>query len=118
DPGTCQADERWFDHLIIIYEVSLPDLVEGHLNPAAKLGQDHDLQVLIFEKECMIGFWMFFVQDLLNYRMRIHHPTASLVYAVLEENWIFFWFTDSVRWDHNVFFPHRNIVIAFHLKRL
>ena len=47
DPGPGQSDEGGFYHMIVVNEMTLSDLVEGHLHASAQFGQDHHFDVFV-----------------------------------------------------------------------
>ncbi len=54
DPGTGKTYKRRFYHMIVIYEMTLPNLVVSHLDPTSELGQYHDFDIFVLYIDCFI----------------------------------------------------------------
>ena len=85
--------------------MTLPDLVVGHLNPSAKLRQDHYLDVLVFKVKRLIGFVRRLVRNLLDDGVRIDDAAAALINAFFEEHGILFGSAYFIGRYDNLLFP-------------
>ena len=85
--------------------MALLGFIESHLNPAPQFRQNHDFQVLVFQKNGIPFLINLLIQYFLNHRMRINHTAASLVNPLFQKHRILFRFSDSVGWNNYLFVP-------------
>ena len=109
DPGAAQTHERGLDHAVVVNEVVAVGLVEGHLDPPAELGQDHDLEVVVLEEDGRVGPVDPLANDPVDDRVRVDDAAAPLVDALLEEHRVAVGRTDGVGRDHDRFGPRTDL---------
>ena len=61
--------------MIVVNEMTLSNLVVGHLNSTSQLGKYHHLDILVLNENCMILFIGLFIRNLLNNGIRINGST-------------------------------------------
>ena len=105
DPGSGQSHERRLDDAVVIDEMTLSDLVIGHLHPPAEFGEDHHLDVFVLEIHGIVRMVRLFIRDRLDHRIRIDHAAGSLIDPFLQENRILFGFPDLIGGDDHLLFP-------------
>ena len=108
DPRTCQSDEGWFDDVVIVDEVALFDLVVCHLHATAQFGQNHHLDILVFQPYGLIVLIDFLVGYRLDDRVGIDHSRRALIDTFLQEHRILLGFSDLVCWYGHQRFPSFN----------
>ena len=108
DPGPRQADQRRLDHAVVVDEVIVVRLVERHLNPAAELGQNHDLEIFVFEKDGVVVARRLLVGNRLHHRIGVNCPAAPLVHALFQEERIGVRLASLIRGDRNPLVPGSN----------
>ena len=108
DPGAGQADQRRFDHVVIVNKIVVVGLIISALDAAAQLGQDHHIQIFVFQAEGVVNTVLFFILDLINNAVRVHFAAAALVNAFFQEHGVFVRLADRVRGDGNIFPPDSN----------
>ena len=106
DPRAGQSDQGRLDHMIVINEMTLLDLVVRHLYPSAQFWQDHHLYIFIFQIHGMIGLILTSIFDLFNYRIRIYDPAASLIHTFFQEHRILLRFTNAIGREKDIFLPN------------
>ena len=103
DPGAEHADQRGLDDFILIEEVVAGLLVERRIDLAADLGQDHKLNVIVFEDYSLIGlvkFGLFRRAD--DNRVWIRVAGEALMHAVLRKHRQLFCGCLCIGRDHNL----------------
>ena len=83
DPRASKAYKRRLHHVVIIHEVSLLDLIVGHLDASAQFGQDHHLDIFVLEIDGLVVLVHLLIADRLDNGIRIDHPTRSLIHTLL-----------------------------------
>ena len=73
DPRPCQSHQRGLDHVVVIDEMALFQLIVGHLNTSAQFRHHHHLQVLVFQEHHVPLLRCRFVGYRLNDGVRIDH---------------------------------------------
>ena len=73
DPRTCQSHKRRFHYMVIINEVTLLNLVVGHLNASTQFGQNHNLDIFVLKIDGLVVLIGLLITDRLNHRIRIDH---------------------------------------------
>ena len=105
DPRTSQPHQCRFDDMIIIYKVTLLDLIVCHLHTTAQLGQNHHLDVFILNPDGMPLLIHLFIADTLDDRIRINHTTRTLINSFFQENRILLRGSHLIGWNHHCFSP-------------
>ena len=119
DPRSGQTDQSRLDDMVVIDEIVMIGLIVCALDPAAQFGQNHDLQVVIFEINRVIDLILLFVQNPVDDGIGIHPSRASLIDALFQEHRVFVRCTDSVGGDADVLAPDLDLAcLMFHPKNL
>ena len=103
-------------HMIIINEMTFSNFIVCHLYTSAQFGQNHDLNVFVFDKNSIVFLIHFLIRHRFNHRIRIDHPATALIYAFLQEYWILLRFAYFISRYNHLFFPcfyHRIIDYKF-----
>lgn len=74
--------------MVVVDKVVAIGLVGGALDAAAQFGQDHDLEVVVLQKDSGVLFVLFFVQDLVNDRVGVDLAGGTLVDTLFQEHWV------------------------------
>ena len=105
NPGPEQANQCRLDYILPIEKVISIRLVLADMNSAADLGQNHQADEFVFEKDSVVRAVRFFVADAIGERVRVHLSAAALVHAPFEEHRISFRRGGGVGEDFDVLFP-------------
>ena len=73
NPGTCKTHKSGLDHVVVVDEVALLYLVVSHLHTAAKLGQNHHFDILVFDIYGIVLLIYLLVGHRLDYRVGINY---------------------------------------------
>ena len=60
----------------------------SHVHTSTQFGQDHYLNIFIFNKYGMILFIFFLIGDFLYYRIRVYRTATSLIHTLFQKYWI------------------------------
>ena len=104
-PRARQPDEGGLDDVVVVDEVALLQLVVGHLDAPAQLGEYHDLQVFVLEEHGAVRAVVALVLDLLDDGVGVDHAAAALVDALLEEHRVAVGTACAVGGEDDVLFP-------------
>ena len=101
--------------MVVIHEMTLFDLVVGHLDAPAQLWQDHYLDILVLEIDSLVFLVGLLVADALDDGIRIDHPTRPLIDTLLQEHRILLGFSHLIGWDRHYFSPsfYHNYISSF-----
>ena len=108
NPRPGQTDERRFDDMVVVDEMALLDFIISHLDPAAKLREDHDFHIFILEPQRLVRFIHRFVLNLLDNGIGVDHSAAALINSLLKEHRILFRFPYLISRDDNILLPDFN----------
>ena len=108
DPRTGQTHQCRFDNMIIIYKVTLLDLIVCHLHATAQFRQNHHLDVFIFNPDGVPLLIHLFIADTLDDGIRINHTTRTLINSFFQENRILLRGSHLIGWNHHCFSPSFN----------
>ncbi len=86
DPRTEQPHQCRLDDLLAIKKVVAVALVARGVKVASDLGQDHQLDVLIFEENRAVTAIRLLVGNSVGERIGIHLAAAALVNALLQKH--------------------------------
>ena len=96
--------------------MTFSNFIVCHLYTSAQFGQNHDLNVFVFDKNSIVFLIHFLIRHRFNHRIRIDHPATALIYAFLQEYWILLRFAYFISRYNHLFFPcfyHRIIDYKF-----
>ena len=96
NPRPRQPHQGWFDDLVVIDEVVVVGFVERHLHASTQLGQDHNFEVLIFEKNSGVVLVSFFVKDTIYHGVGINNATAALIDSLMQKQRLLEWLANPV----------------------
>ncbi len=85
NPRPGQPDQRRLDDAVVVDEVIVVGLVERHLHAPAKLGQQHDQQVAVLQKDRRVLAVGFDGVDAFDHGVGIDGAAAALVDAFFEK---------------------------------
>ena len=108
NPRPCQADERRLDYLVIVNEMPIGNFVKGHLYPSAQFGENHDLDILVLQKDSVVFLVHLLVRDGLDDGIGINDAAASLIDTFLQEYGILFGLSCLIGRNRDLFFPSFN----------
>ena len=90
DPGPGQAHQGGLDDPVVIHEIIAVGLVQGPLDAAAQLRQDHDVKVIVLQNDGPVGYVFFGIADLFRYGEGVYLARGALVGAFFDEQRAFF----------------------------
>ena len=103
DPGSGQAYQGRFDDLVEVHKIIAVGLVISPLDAPAQLGQHHDPDIVVLQPYGGIRLVLFFVQDFIDHRQRVHLSAAALVHPLFQEHGVFIRLADAVSGDQDGF---------------
>lgn len=71
NPRPCQSHQSRFHHLVIVNKMTLLDFVVCHLDASAQFGQNHNLDIFIFQINSVITLFLADIFYLFDHRIRI-----------------------------------------------
>ena len=86
DPRSEQADQRWLDHALVVEKVVVVGLVPADMDPPSNLGEDHQVEVFVFQVDRLVTLVHHFVGDPVGERVRVYLAAAALIYPLLQEH--------------------------------
>ena len=104
-PRSCQTHQGWFDDVVVIDEMTLLNLVVGHLHATAQLWQDHYLDVFVLHPDGFVLLIHLLVGNALDDWIRIDHAARTLIHAFLKEDRVLLGLSSLVGGNHHLFFP-------------
>ena len=105
DPRTCQSHKCRFHYMVIINEVTLLNLVVGHLDTSTQFWQNHHLDILILEIHSLVVLICFLVADRLDDWVRIDHTTRSLIHTFFQKHRSFLRLAYFIGWYRHQLSP-------------
>ena len=84
-PGAGETHERGLYHMIVVDEMSLGDLVPGHLDASSELRKYHDLDIFVFEPHCVVLAVLLLVGYRFYHLIGVHDAAAALIDSLLKE---------------------------------
>ena len=86
NPRAGQSDQRGLDHMVVIDEVIIPDLVIAGENLAADLRQDLRFDIFVLERIDLVGHIPFLVRNAVGIGQRIEPPRRALIGLFFKEH--------------------------------
>ena len=105
NPGTCETHESRFHHMVVVYEMALLDFVVGHLYATSQFGENHHLNIFVFQENGVVGMVGLFVGDFLDYGVGVDYAARTLIDALFKKNRILFGCSGLVGGNHHLLFP-------------
>jgi len=97
-PRAGQADQRGFDHRLVVNDIVIVCLVHHAVNAAAELGQDHQVEVFVFDEDRVPRSRLGLFRDPLGAGERINASARSLVDPLLQKHRVGIGTVWFVRW--------------------
>ena len=91
--------------MVVVHEVPLLDFIVSHLYTAAQFGQDHHLDVLVFQINGVPHLVVLLVRDGLDDRIRIDNAAATLIHSFFQKYGDLLGFSHLIGRDDHLFFP-------------
>ena len=95
---------RFYD-LIVVNEMAFFHLVVCHVDATAQLGQNHHLDIFVFEEKGVVGFLLLLIINFLYNRIGINRATTALINPLFEKDRIFLLCTYFIGRQHDFFLP-------------
>ena len=114
NPRTSQAHESRLYNVVVIDEMTLLNLVVCHLHATAKFGQNHHLNVFVFEPDSQIVLVGLLVAYRLDDGVGINHSARTLIDSFFQEHRVLLWLPNLVcrnRYNISPDFYHDSILI-------
>ena len=71
-PRAGQSHQGGLDHLVVIYKVALLHFIVCHVDASAQFGENHYLDIFVFDEESPVSLVFFLIGDFLDHRIRIY----------------------------------------------
>jgi hypothetical protein len=86
NPRPEKAHQGGLDNLLVVEKIVLIDLIEAAVDSPTELGENHDLDICIFQKNRMISTLPLVTGDAIGEGVGVDFAAASLIDPLFEEH--------------------------------